>query len=192
MKIIILLAASALIANLCASAPLRDAPPDPADPALRAPAPLREIDADDADTQAAIEGAFGGPLARAAARAEATRTNAMRRPVRVASRDLVAGQLVERLSDGSIRTAPLRTLTTARVTPSGRDQLEAETRALADRLGADPADPRAAAAALAKHRVDLDNLEAEAAKSKGKSGALGALAGAALTLASRRLAKGKA
>ena len=135
-------------------------------------------------------------LLRAAKRkapAVATATNVMARPVRVASQSVVGGRVASRMSDGSVVISELRRATTARVTPSGRDLLDAELRAMADRLGADAADPRAVAQALKAHQRSLDELETQAAKSKGKAGALGALAGAALAVTARKVAakKGK-
>lgn len=100
--------------------------------------------------------AVGAPLdnpaiARAAARrGTAITTNRMARPVTVLMQRIDGAEVVSALSDGSTVRAPLKRATSAHVTPSGRDVLAAETRALVKRLGADPGDPRAAAAAIAK------------------------------------------
>ena len=132
--------------------------------------------------QATGQDALRSPaIMRAAARRDAAvTTNRMQRPVRVASQVIVSSNLVSTMTDGTQVSVPIRYAHTARLTPSGRDLRDAEVSALVTRLGADPANPRAVAAALAGHRAKLNILEAEAAKSAGKAGALGALAGLAL------------
>jgi len=119
--------------------------------------------------------------------ARALERHAMARKVRVVDQVLVRDQIISQMSDGTRVTNQVKRAITSRITPSGRDLRDAEIAAMAKRLGADPADDRAVAAAFGKHQVDLDFLETEATKSKGKSGALGALAGLAAGIAASKL-----
>lgn len=110
-------------------------------------------------------------LARAAARAEAGRTNRMARVTHVASQSIVAGKLVSRMSDGSTVVAPIQRAHTARI-PAAIDRLRSE-RALARIADAAAADPKPGKRAEALEAI-ATQIEAERApkpepKPKGKS-----------------------
>ena len=133
-------------------------------------------------------------IARAAARRSAiVTTNRMARPATVLMQRIDGAEVITAMSDGSTVRAPLKRATSARVVPSGRDVLAAETRALVKRLGADPSDPRAAAAAVAqaerKTEKDRKDDVATVATLVGASALAGAGAAAAIKSARDRANK---